>query len=318
MIRCEDQVFVLDSENTTYAFEVLKSGQLCHLYYGAKLDVFANLEALRHKANNINGCVCTYDDSDPNFTLDEYPLEYSGLGKGDLRQPAIDIIFADKTRTTDFLYDSYSIKKGNVIYSDLPYAKDENEAAETLTIVLKDRYHHVTIELSYSVFDYDCLIRSTKLINNEDDLTLLSLMSNQLDFATNDYRFIHFTGDWTNEMNMNDIVLKGGKYACESRGGSSSNRANPFVMLVGKHSDEDYGEAYGFNLFYSGNHSEVCDVDGHQKLRFLSGINPSTLFYTVKKNEVFEAPQALLTYSRQGLGGIRRNTHGFIKNHVLP
>lgn len=37
MIRKEKDYFILDTDHTTYCFQVLPTGQLEHLYYGRKL-----------------------------------------------------------------------------------------------------------------------------------------------------------------------------------------------------------------------------------------------------------------------------------------
>ncbi|MCR5102370.1 MAG: hypothetical protein K6B41_13555, partial [Butyrivibrio sp.] len=47
----ERPAFVLDTKNTSYAFKVMETGQLEHLYYGAKITVneTSDLEALSEK-----------------------------------------------------------------------------------------------------------------------------------------------------------------------------------------------------------------------------------------------------------------------------
>ena len=45
MIRRLGNVFVLDTPNTTYAFGVIPSGQLEHLYYGEKISIDTEEEA---------------------------------------------------------------------------------------------------------------------------------------------------------------------------------------------------------------------------------------------------------------------------------
>ena len=45
MIRKLNNTFILDTENTTYCFKVLPTGQLEHLYYGAKVYIDSEKEA---------------------------------------------------------------------------------------------------------------------------------------------------------------------------------------------------------------------------------------------------------------------------------
>ena len=48
MIQTENNVFVLSTKNTTYAFRKNETGHLEHLYYGRKITV-KNCEAIREK-----------------------------------------------------------------------------------------------------------------------------------------------------------------------------------------------------------------------------------------------------------------------------
>ena len=47
----------------------------------------------------------------PNQCLDDVCLEISGRGKGDMREPFVDIEYADGSRTCDFRYNDYRVCK---------------------------------------------------------------------------------------------------------------------------------------------------------------------------------------------------------------
>ena len=53
MITINNNMYVLDTDNTSYAFAVLGSGQLEHLYYGRKLH--ANEAVMTEKHTFIPG-----------------------------------------------------------------------------------------------------------------------------------------------------------------------------------------------------------------------------------------------------------------------
>lgn len=82
----------------------------------------------------------------------------------------------------------------------------------------------------------------------------------QLDLHRADYVLSTFHGAWTREMNRSEAVLETGKYVNESFTGTSSSRANPFIMLGRKETTEDTGECFGINLIYSGSHYEAVEV----------------------------------------------------------
>lgn len=118
-------------------------------------------------------------------------------------------------------------------------------------------------------------------------------------------------------MNRYDQDLVIGTMISESLCGLSSSRSNPFVMISKKGCQENYGEVYGFNLIYSGNHMESVEVDSLDQARFLTGINPTTFDYTLNKNETFETPEAIMTYSNQGYNTLSHHMHDFVNNHII-
>ena len=52
MITINNNMYVLDTDNTSYAFAVLGSGQLEHLYYGRKLH--ANEAVMTEKHTSVS------------------------------------------------------------------------------------------------------------------------------------------------------------------------------------------------------------------------------------------------------------------------
>ena len=142
-------------------------------------------------------------------------------------------------------------------------------------------------------------------------------MSMQLDFNDSDYELSSFNGAWIREMNRNIISLEAGKYVNESVTGTSSNRANPFIMLARHNTSENFGECFGFNLIYSGNHYEAAQVNSYGKLRIVTGINPSLFSYKISAGESFETPEAVMTYGYGGFNSMSHNMHDFVNNHIV-
>ncbi len=143
------------------------------------------------------------------------------------------------------------------------------------------------------------------------------LMSTQLDFETNDWVFTTFTGSWAREMNRKNQPTVTGVYVNASYTGTSSSHANPFVMLSKKDTSEDHGDCFGLNLIYSGNHYEACEVSSFGKLRFVSGINPASFSWTLGENEIFESPEAVMTYSPDGFNGMSTQMHAFVRECIV-
>lgn len=321
MIRQLDKVFVLDTKNTTYCFQVLETGHLEHLYYGKKIRIeeASDVRAIEEKHAFPPGNGNVYDSQFPKFALEDIRLEMSAYGKGDIREPFIEVIHRDGSYTSDFLYEKAEMYDDKKSLDTLPSAYEEAGKVSELILSLKDKQYDLTLELHYSVFeDRDVIVRSSKFINtSKGAVKLTRLMSMQLDFATSGYVFTTFNGNWAREMYRHDTLVSVGKHVNSSYAGTSSNRANPFVMLSRPETTEDQGICYGFNLIYSGNHYEVAEVNAYGKTRIVTGINPQSFCFVLAEGESFESPEAVMTVSNEGFNGMSRNMHDFVRNCIV-
>lgn len=321
MIREVQGNFILETEHTSYLFRVLENGQLEHLYYGTKIvePEEAMESALSEKHAFLQGNQNVYRNEYPSFSLENCLLEMSSYGKGDIREPFVEMTFSNGCSTCDFRYDSYEIREGKEAFATLPGSYGTEAEVQQLKLTLKEAHEDVVIELYYYVYEKeDVIARSAKCINQSTGkLQLNRLMSMQLDLEEQNLVFHTFTGAWAREMMKNDIPLKAGKYVNSSYTGTTSSRANSFVMLSREHTTQDQGECMGFHLVYSGNHMEVAEVSPYGKIRFLSGINPTGGSFLLAPGECFEAPEAFFTYSNNGFNGMSQNLHGFIRKHIV-
>lgn len=321
MIRQLGKVFVLDTAHTTYCFRVLETGQLEHLYYGSYIRIGSEqeAEALFEKHAFAPGNSILYDQQHPQYSLEDMRLEMSGYGKGDIREPFVEVIHADGSATQDFVYAHAKICEGKAPLKTLPSSYEEQGQVDELVVTLIDHFYAIELELHYYVFlNYDIISRNAKLINkSEETVRLTRLLSMQLDLETDDWVLSTFNGGWAREMKRYDIPIRIGKHVNASYCGCSSSRANPFVMLSKEQTTEDAGACYGFNLIYSGNHYEAAEVNAYGKTRVVSGINPQSFCFLLEPQEEFEAPEAVMTFSGNGFNGMSQNMHDFVRNCIV-
>lgn len=321
MIRKEKDLFILETEHTTYCFRVMQTGHLEHLYYGRHLRLPDGIgaDALVEKRQFAPGNTNYYNDENKALTLEDLRLEMSAYGKGDIREPFIEVVHADGSYTSDFLYHGASIQKGKPEFESLPGSYDESDEVDWLCVRLRDENYHLELELNYYVFEAcDVITRNARLINQSGGpVRLERLMSMQIDFDTADYVFSTFHGAWGREMKRSDTAVSSGRQINASYTGTSSSRANPFVMLSKAGTTEDFGECYGFNLIYSGNHYEAVEVSSTGKTRFSSGINPQSFCFVLEEGAVFETPEAVMTYSDQGYNDMSFHMHRFVREHIV-
>ena len=322
MIRVLDgdrPAFVLDTKHSTYVFSVIESGHLEHLFYGGRtpIEKAEDCEVFREKREFELGNSIVYSKEHPKVLLEDMCLEMSAPGHGDVREPFIEVVYPDGSRSSNFLYSGYTVDDCELSFETLPTAYYPDGKGERLCVTLTDG--DLTLELFYRVFEEsDVITRSARLRNNGDQpIRVERLLSTQIDLPFDGVDVTSFHGAWAREMNKSTSTLHAGKFVVESRTGGSSNRANPFFMVHAPETREFTGSVYGFNLIYSGNHYAAVEVSAYGKTRIVSGIQPDGFDYVLKQGECLEAPEAVMTYSGRGFAKQSINMHRFIQNHIV-
>ncbi len=321
MIKQYGNYFQLDTSNTTYSFRVTQTKHLEHLYYGEKIKIDSEDEAdfLYEKHEFAAGNTVLYNNDNVNLTLEDERLEFSSYGKGDIREPFVIVTGEDGLFTSDFLFKEAKITKGKEKFKTLPGSYDMAEGVDHLEVILLDDNAKIELQLHYFVYeDTDVITRSAKIVNRNEDKSICveRLMSTQLDLDADDYVLTTFNGAWAREMEKHEFKVTAGKHVNSSYTGTSSSRANPFIMLSKENTTEDFGEVYAFNLIYSGNHYEAVECASNHKLRVVTGINPTNFMFKIAAGEVFEAPEAVMTYSAKGFNEMSHNMHEFVREHI--
>lgn len=318
MVKKIGNYFVLDSGKTTYVFCVNKVGQLIHLYYGKKITIISpeDAKALLEKHEFAPGNTINYDNEHKEFSPEDECYEMSAYGKGDIREPFLEIIYKNGSFSSDFVYSGYETDGSQPEPGGLPRSYG---SSSHLVISLKEKNYGLMLKLHYYIYD-DCgIITRTAVLENEsgNEVTIKRFMSMQLDMPKGEYVFTSFNGSWAREMNKNETPVLAGTHVNSSYTGTSSNRENPYVMLSSVGTCEDHGDCYGFNLVYSGNHYEAIQVNSYGKVRFVSGINPRSFCFTLKPGAVFEAPEAVMGFSHEGYNGLSLSMHKFVRKHIV-
>ena len=312
MITVKDNHFLLLTDRTLYVFHYNSSGLLIHDYYGVKIDVH-DFRMFEVKTEGGFGSAILYEGKKQQY-VGNLPLEMSSPGIGDYRECLIELFHPDIGYYSNFKYCGYEIDKATV--KPLPCSYDENE---TLRIDLYDDVLKIKIEIYYKVFaQADVITRYVRLVNaSRRSISVNRFFSAQIDFPHSDYQMVTFEGDWARERHFVKKELISGIYINDAKSGASSNTKNPLVILKKKDTDENKGSCYGVNLIYSGNHKTVIEVTTHKTMRLLTGINDFAFNFTVNPEEEFITPEAVITYSKDGLNKLSQNFHYFVNNHII-
>lgn len=310
-----DSLFHLQTLHTSYLLHLVKPGYLQHVYWGKKIqdisrDFLSRYTNLRRPANEF-----TSDD----FSLDVLPQEYPAYGNSDLRSPAFQIQMSNGSTITETKFKGYTILKGKKPLQGLPACYVENDSeAQTLEITLADELSGLEITLCYTVYEqYDAITRSVSFRNaSPERLKILRALSANVDFGANGFDLLQLSGSQCSERGIIRRPVVHGGQSIESRRGASSAQQNPFIALLHKNTDEEHGEVYGLNLVYSGNFLANVEENQNGVTRIQIGINPFDFSWLLEPGETFQAPETVLVYSDQGIGGMSRIYHRLYRERL--
>ncbi|MBO5960153.1 MAG: alpha-galactosidase, partial [Lentisphaeria bacterium] len=204
--------------------------------------------------------------------------------------------------------------------SGLPHARvNGDNTVETLEVTLHDPATEIEYVLDYTVFpEQDCIVRSMLIRNTSQNRAVIErAMSFCLDINNMEYALIQTHGSYGRErFGFSRTPLHTGVQTIFSSRNSSGHDHNPAFALASKDATEDRGEVFGGMLVYSANFSIEIEADPFFRTRVVGGIG-SDFSWTLEPGETFRTPEAILTRSSEGLGGMSRNFHDMIRDHLI-
>ncbi len=313
----EQRIYKLDTPHTSYVMAVVdKENFLGHVYYGEKLEDY-NLNYLLRtdeaplvpSANNRERC----------SFMDSFPAEYAGHGLGDYRDGCISVRSKGGYSGINLTVVSHDIYGGKKKLEGLPATFGTEEECTTLEIHCEDAVLGVKATLTYTVFEeVDAITRSIKVTNaSEDEIYLTKVLSACLDMDNKEFERITLHGSWARERRIQRQPVGYGKCAVSSLRGEPGHQEHPFMALVTKGATEDVGEVYAMNLVYSGNFLAQEEMSQFDSVRMTMGIHPEDFCWKLEPQESFQAPEAVLVYSAQGIGSMTRTFHDLYRKHLI-
>lgn len=315
----ETKVFTLQTKHSAYQMKVGSYNVLLHLYYGRRVEDCDMSYLISGQDRGFSGN--PYEAGlDRGFSLDLLPQEYPSFGVGDYRTSCIEIVNPDGSNAVDFRYVSHRIYHGKYSLKGLPalYVND-GDIADTLEICLEDSVTKVQAVLYYGVMEnLDIITRAGVIMNPEGrgEICINRAMAACLDLMDDRYDLIHFYGRHAMERETERSPLHHGIQSAGSVRGSSSHHHNPFVILCGRDTTEDYGDCYGMSLLYSGNFLAEIEVDQINQTRAVMGIHPQGFEFRLNPGEEFIMPETAMVYTEKGLGELSRIYHRAYRHNL--
>jgi alpha-galactosidase len=306
----------LDTDNTSYIMSVLpEDGYVGHVYYGRTIgddDVRYLLRTDEVPAPSVKKREkCSF--------LDSFPMEMPGNGTGDYRDGCIEILDGGGHNAVELRYASHRIYNGKPALEGLPATFADENGCMTLELHLKDEAAELEVVVLMSVFEgSDAIARSVRVINHAaEPVRLNKIYSACLDIDDRDFQLLTLHGSWARERRMDIRDIGYGRQGVGSVRGESSHQEHPFEALVSRGVSQEQGEVYAFSFVYSGNFIAQVEKSQFDSLRMVMGINPENFSFLLESEGEFQAPEAVMTYSWEGLGRMTRCWHNLFREHLI-
>ena len=313
------RTFSLHTAKTTYQLKIGNLNYVKHLYYGATIQDEDLIYLVRRYDRGFSGN--PYESlKERTFSLDAQPQEFTTQQQGDFRINSIEIQNADGSFSFNGRYRSHKMYKGAFTLNGLPTAiATENDTVDTLELVIEDSVTKIQVTLLYSVFEEaDIIMRAARVHNGgEGEISLKRIMSVNMDYMNGrNLDLVSLPGRYGQERQVERQPLTHHVHKIRSGRGISSHQQNPFIALVDRTANEEYGSCYGFSLMYSGSFIAEVELDQYDQARLVMGINDRLFSYVVGPGEDFDTPAVLMTYTHKGLTKMSHNYHNFFRNNL--
>lgn len=315
-VDLDNHIFHLKNDNMSYIIEIVNNNYLKHCYWGHALNSYNKL----NKAKMSKRTFAAFSDiNNPDFSLEFLPQEFPIDYQGDYKNPAIKVTLSDGSDIIRLNYDSYEIINDAIILNELPHArKNDTDSAKTLIINLIDNIAKIKVQLFYTIFEHtDVIVRSSKIFNiGNAPFTLNHLVSASFDLPYQNQLCHSFFGSHQDEFQIQCQKISHGQFKIGTSRGASGPQYPPY-LAISSNATEFFGDVHGMTLIYSGNHTELIERDQYDQLRLQIGLNPDQFSWILQPNQSFQTPQAVLSYSPNGLNGLAQNFHKFTKDHLI-
>jgi len=284
------------TQNNAIVLQTDKNNRLRTIYFGESLN------------NNTEYPIVSrlYNADDEGDGI--YNAAYTPAGTWNLSEPAIQVKHYDGNSSLELKYHSH--KQENL---------DDNIALTT--IILKDPLYPFQVTLFYKVWKKENIVEQwTEIQHSEKNAVLLQkYASANLYFTGKEFYLTSFHGRWAKEMQPSENKLTRGIKSFESILGTRAMllQSSDFILSFNNPASENDGNVILCQLAWSGNFKYDFEVDSHDNLRLIAGINPYSSEYLLQANEIFKTPTFIYAISNKGTGEASRKLHTWARNNKI-
>lgn len=311
----ETKTFYLEGKSTTYAFYINNFGYAEHLYYGNKIHRDCILYT---RFEGVRSCIATAPGADNvrgQKSFHHMNPEISFFGTGDYREATVHPKFEQGDRLTTLLYTGHEILDEKPAISGMPSMR----GGKTLLLHLYDDVKNFAADLYYTVYeDCDVIARRIVYTNNSDKTVKLDrAYSFAMGLPHGEYDMLTLHGGWACERQPERVPLHYGVSSIDSKRATSSATLNPFMAILGRETTETAGDAWGVSLIYSSSFALKAEITSSGEALILGGINDFDFEWKLDAGDSFETPEAVIAYSKDGIGGMSRELHDAFRYYLI-
>ncbi len=192
---------------------------------------------------------------------------------------------------------------------------------ELLILTFTDRVYPLTVRQYFRHY------AGTEVFSTWYDITnnakkgavkLITFASASVPFTRSNNYLTQFHGGWGSESYMTEEKLPDGQTVIADKAGlRNAFGSNPgFMISIDGKPAENAGEVFGCNLLWSGNYKTRIEASAN-RLNVISGINDDTSLYSLVPGETFSTPEFVMTFSKDGKGGVSRAFHKWARLYAI-
>ena len=192
---------------------------------------------------------------------------------------------------------------------------------ELLILTFTDRVYPLTVRQYFRHY------AGTEVCSTWYDITnnakkgavkLITFASASVPFTRSNNYLTQFHGGWGSESYMTEEKLPDGQTVIADKAGlRNAFGSNPgFMISIDGKPAENAGEVFGCNLLWSGNYKTRIEASAN-RLNVISGINDDTSLYSLVPGETFSTPEFVMTFSKEGKGGVSRAFHKWARLYAI-
>lgn len=221
-------------------------------------------------------------------------------GNGVLTEPALQVTHADGNTSTELRY------KGR---------RTERIAKEVVQTVisLADPVYPFEVDIYMKCYEAESMVEMWNVVRHSEKspVVLYRFASASPVLAGKSYWLTQFSGNYKREATLTEERLSRGIKILDSKLGVRAHQMciPSFLLALNGPASEKEGEVLAGSLRWSGSFQFAFEVDWNNRLRLLTGMNPTGSHYYLEKDSDFVTPSMLYAYSGRGKGEVSRRFH---------